>query len=117
MHRKYLLIPSEPFTACEDLHGGLNRIVTETLLSPDSVVLANEGDVCVGVLSAEGNSGEIVAVATRGFAPVLLGERLEAGEVVMAGPGGVAVRHQSQYPLLGVLSVGGDVGELGTVYQ
>lgn len=117
MHRKYLFTRPDQFIAVEDLQGAEGRIVTETLFSADSVICADEGAVCVGVLQTGAGSGEPVNVITRGFAKVELGERLEAGAVVMAGPGGVAVRHQEQYPLLGVLSVGGDAGERGTVWQ
>ena len=78
---------------------------------------AGEGNLVVGVLYEPRKADQPAQVAAHGFAFVKLGANLQAGTLVEPDANGAAVAAgtQSGGTPVGILVVGGNAGEIGTV--
>lgn len=78
---------------------------------------AGEGNLVVGVLYEPHKADQPAQVAAHGFAFVKLGANLQAGTLVEPDANGAAVAAgtESGGTPVGVLVVGGNAGEIGTV--
>lgn len=83
------------------------------------IVPAKTGDYAVGVNYEPNNVDEPAQVVVQGYAYIILGEEISAGTPVMSDDNGHAVAHTSAAEgtnhVLGVLAVGGEAGDIGTI--
>lgn len=85
----------------------------------EKIVPAKTGDYAVGVNYEPNNVDEPSQVVAQGYAFIVLGEVIPAGTPVMSNDDGHAVAHtaatEGTNHVLGVLSVGGEAGDIGTI--